>query len=178
MVVCIVSIDHYLQYVEADTDSEALRALKGNLRAILAERLGTGAVSAIFEESSSDKSSIAQELAETNGIPWHNICMTKEERVAAGIYDALQNRPGSPDSDDMSCWIESRIPEDTVREAYFVRRIEAEASPTQTALVLLGDMHVQRVADALTEQQYQVEIVQDLVPKKRWVEHTIFPEAT
>jgi hypothetical protein len=160
----------YLQYVEADTDSEALRVLKVNLRAILAERLGTRTVGAIFEESSPDKPSIAQELAATNGIPWHNICMTKEERVAAGIYDALQNRPGSPDWDDMSCWIESRIPEDTVREAYFVQRIEAGASPNRTTLILLGDMHVQKVADALTAQEHQVEIVQDLIPKKRWID--------
>ena len=170
MTVCIISIDHYLQYVEADTDSEALRTLKVNLRAILATRLGTGAVGAIFEESSPDKPSIAQELAVSNGISWHNICMTKEERVEAGIYDALLNRPGSPDWDDMSCWIESRIPEDTVREAYFVRRIEEGASTNQTALVLLGDMHVQKVADVLTAQEHQVEIVKDLVPKKRWID--------
>ena len=97
MMFCIVSIDHYLQYVEADSDNEALRALKVRLRSILEERLGRGTVGAIFEESSPAKPSIAQELAAASGIPWHNICMTAEERVAAGIYDALQNRPGSPD---------------------------------------------------------------------------------
>lgn len=170
MIVCIVSIDHDLQYVEADNDGEALRALKVRLRATLEERLGTGMVGAIFEESSPSKPSIAQELAAASGISWHNICMTKEERVAAGIHDALQNRPGSPDWDDMTCWIESRIPEDTVREAYFVRRIETEARPNQITLVLLGDMHVQKVADALTEQEHQVEIVQALIPKKRWID--------
>ena len=70
----------------------------------------------------------------------------------------------------MTCWIESRIPEDTVREAYFVRRIETETRPNQITLVLLGDMHVQKVADALTEQEHEVELVQDLISKKRWID--------
>jgi hypothetical protein len=170
MMFCIVSIDHYLQYVEEDSDSEALRALKERLRAILEERLGRGTVETIFEESSPAKPSIAQELAAASGIPWHNICMTTEERVAAGIYDALRNRQSSPDWDDMTCSIESRIPEDAVREAYFVQRIEAGASPNQTTLILLGDMHVQKVADALTRQEHQVELVQDLISKKRWMD--------
>lgn len=133
--------------------------MKVRLRAILEARLSTGAISAIFEESSPAKPSIAQELAAANGIPWHNICMTTAERVEAGIYEALQNRPGSPDWGDMTCWIESRIPEDTVREAYFVRRIETETKPDQVALILLGNMHVQKVADALAAQKHQIEIV-------------------
>ena len=35
----------------------------------------------------------------------------------------------------MSFWIEYRIPEDTVRETYFVQRIEAAAMPNQTMLI-------------------------------------------
>lgn len=96
--------------------------------------------------------------------------MTKEGRVAAGIYDALQNRPGSPDLDDMTCWIESRIPEDTIREAYFVRRIKTEAKPAQIALALLGHMHVEKVADALVAQDHGVETIYDLISKKRWID--------
>jgi hypothetical protein len=168
MIVCIISIDHYLQYVEAENDSEALRASKERLRAILEEMLSTGTAGVIFEESSLSKPSIAQELAERDGIPWHNICMTTEERVAAGIFDALLSRPGSPDWDDMSCWIEYRIPEDKIREAYFVQRIEEAAQHNQKARVLLGDMHVQEVANALSTRGHRVEIVQDLISKKRW----------
>jgi hypothetical protein len=170
MTVCIVSIDHYLQNVEAGSDSDALRASKERLRAILVEMLGAETVGVIFEESSPTKLTIAQELARRNGVPWHNICMTTEERVAAGIFDALQNRPGSPDWDDMSCWIEYRIPEDEIREAYFVQRVEEGTEPNQKSLVLLGDMHVQGVADALSARGHQVEIVQELIPKKRWAD--------
>ncbi|WP_433964600.1 hypothetical protein [Tunturiibacter gelidiferens] len=170
MTVCIISIDHYLQYVEAETDSEALRTSKARLRAILLQRFSEGALSAIFEECSPAKPSIAQALAEASGIPWHNICMSTEERVAAGIFDALQNRPSSPDWDDMSCSIEYRIPEDTIREAYFVQRIETAATPDRITLVLLGDMHVQEVANALSAQGHQVEIVQELIAKKRWAD--------
>lgn len=168
MTVCIISIDHYLQYVEAETDSEVLRASKERLRAILEEMLSTGTIGVIFEESSPTKPSIAQELAERDGIPWHNICMTTEERVAAGIFDALRNRPGSPDWDDMSCWIEYRIQEDKIREAYFVQRIEEATGHNQKALVLLGDMHVQEVANALSTRGHEVEIAQELISKKRW----------
>lgn len=168
MTACIISIDHYLQYVEEDTDSQALS--EERLRAILVEMLSKGTVGVILEESSPNKRSIAQELAEGKGIPWLNIYMTTEERVAAGIYDALRNRPGSPDWEDMSFWIKYRIPEDTVREAYFVQRIEAAAMPNQTMLILLGDMHVQEVANALSDQGHQVEIVKELIPKKRWAD--------
>jgi hypothetical protein len=96
--------------------------------------------------------------------------MTTQERVAADIYDALRNCPGSPDWEDMSFWIEYRIPEDTVREAYFAQRIEAAAMPNQTMLILLGDIHVQEVANALSDQGHQVEIVKELIPKKRWAD--------
>jgi hypothetical protein len=94
--------------------------------------------------------------------------MTTEERVAAGIFDALRNRPGSPDWDDMSWWIEYRIPEDKIREAYFVQRIEEATGHNQKALVLLGDMHVQEVADALSTRGHEVQIAQALISKKRW----------
>jgi len=170
MIICIVSIDHYLQYVEAEADSDTLRASKERLRAILLELLGAGKVGVIFEESSPAKATIAQELAERSGVPWQNISMTKEERVSAGIFEALQNRPGSPDLDDMNFWIEYRIPEDEIREAYFVRRIEEGTESDHKSLVLLGDMHVQEVADALSTRGHRVEIVQELVSKKRWAD--------
>jgi hypothetical protein len=76
MTVCIISIDHYLQYVEADTDSETLRASKERLRAIVVERLGTGTVGAIFEESSPATPSIAQELAEVGRISTYGLVRT------------------------------------------------------------------------------------------------------
>jgi len=167
MTVCIISIDHYFQYVEAETDPQVLRALKERLRGVLEQVLSTSTIGIVFEEPSPNKASIAQELAQKAAIPWLNTCTTTDERIAAGIFDALRNRPGSPDWDDMSFLIEFRIPEDEIREAYFVQRIEGATEPRQKTLVLLGDMHVREFANARSNRGHRVEIVQKLVPKKR-----------
>ena len=120
MNVVMISIDHYLQLLEAETDTVALRASKTRLRQILEARLATGRVVEIFEETSPRKESIAAQLARQHEpkIPWHNIHMTEAERREAGIYEALLNRPGSPD-ETMEFTIEHRIPEDEVRENHF-----------------------------------------------------------
>lgn len=129
MTIEIISIDHYLQYVEDGRDADPLRRSKERLATMLRARFESGSVTAVFEESSPKKLSIAQKLVGemSQPIPWHNILMTEEERRAAGIYEALQNRPGAPNLEDMTYWIEYRIPEDDIREDYFVARVEAEA---------------------------------------------------
>jgi hypothetical protein len=170
MNILIVSIDHYLQLLEAETDSETLRASKLNLRKLLQLRIAGGNLTMIFEESSPTKSTIAAQLASQSDpeIPWRNIIMTEDERRAAGIFDALRNRPGHPDWDNMEYWIERRILEDLVREDFFVNQIlEASDSPGDV-LVLLGDMHVMPVADRLGAKGHTVEIRPELVPVKRW----------
>jgi hypothetical protein len=59
MNVIIISIDHYLQLLESDTDLKALRASKSRLREILEAQFAGGGVAEIFEESSPRKESIA-----------------------------------------------------------------------------------------------------------------------
>jgi hypothetical protein len=50
------------------------------------------------------------------------------EREAAGIADALTKpRPGHPDNETMTTWIERRIPEDEIREDFFIHQTLTEA---------------------------------------------------
>ncbi|WP_263357716.1 hypothetical protein [Acidicapsa ligni] len=169
MNVIIIAIDHYLQLLEADEDSEALRASKTRLREILEERFGPGQITAIFEESSLTKKSIADQLARRRDprVPWQNICMTVEERRAAGIYEALNNRPGRRD-DNMEYTIQARIPEDEVREDYFADHILAAEKTQGDVLVLVGDMHVEPVANRPRAKGHTIEILSELVPIRRW----------
>ena len=169
MNVVMISIDHYLQLLEAETDTEALRASKTRLRQILEAQLASGRVVKIFEESSPRKESIAAQLARQHDpqIPWHNIHMTEAERREAGIYEALFNRPGSPD-ETMEFTIEHRIPEDEVREDHFAAQILSAGNRDGNIVVLIGDMHVLPVADRLQVQGHTVEIRPELVPIKRW----------
>lgn len=176
MNVLIISVSHPLQLLEVETDSELLRASKARLRAMLEERFAAGAVAAIFEECSFTKESIAAQLAagrNPNKVPWHNICMTVEERKAAGIYDALNNRPGHPD-DNMEYTIEERIPADEIREDYFAEHILAAEPAQGDILVLVGDMHVEPVARRLRTKGHTVEIRTELVPIKRWTNRNTF----
>lgn len=169
MNVIIISIDHSLQLLEAETDSQTLRASKSRLRAILEEQFAGGRVAEIFEELSPRKESIAAKLAGQRDpkVPWQNINMSEAERRAAGIYEALLNRPGRPD-DKMEFTIEARIPADKVRENHFAECIFTAEKAQGNILVLLGDMHVQAVADKLRGAGHGVEILPELVPIKRW----------
>ena len=150
-------------------DTEALRASKTRLREILNERFTKNQIAAIFEESSLTKKSIADQL--TSGrdprVRWHNICMTVEERTAAGIRDGLDNRPGHPD-DNMEYTIEERIPADAVCEDHFAEHVLAADSVQGDVLVLVGDMHVEPVARRLRAKGHTVEVFSELVPVKRW----------
>jgi len=167
----IISIDHFLQLVESSSDSKTRRERKTALRELLLTKLRDHRFSAIFEESDPRELTIAQELANEQNpkIPWHNIMMSLDERRTAGIFDALKNRP-SRLSPDMTYEIEKRIPEDEVREDYFVDQILTNAGEDDEVLVLLGDMHVAPVARKLNLPGLTVEIDNRLVPDQRWEE--------
>lgn len=170
MDVYIISIDHSWQLIESDFDSESLTLQKDRLRRVLRGNLAEGNVGSIFEESSLTGTSIASQLATQSNpaIPWHNICMTPEERSNAGVLEALSKRPGTPDWDDMSVWIEYRIPADEIREQYFVIRIEEGEKFQKMTLVLLGDMHTLAVAKKLLDRGHNVEWTEELIPRKLW----------
>jgi hypothetical protein len=101
-------------------------------------------------------------------IPWINIIMADAEREAAGIAEALKHRPGHPDYDTMEFWIECRIAEDEIREDFFIQTTLREAGDARSVLMLLGDLHVDAVAEKLRELGHSVTTNHDLFPIKRW----------
>jgi hypothetical protein len=163
----IISIDHQLQLLEEATDSVSLRASKTHLRSILAKQLA--GASSIFEECHPRKESIAAKLASEQDppIPWRNISMLEEKRKAEGIYDALRQRPGRPD-DTYTFTIEARIPADEQLEDYFEASILTAGGASGDVIVLLGDMHAERVADRLRARGHEVVVRSELVPIKKW----------
>jgi hypothetical protein len=96
--------------------------------------------------------------------------MSDEERTAAGIREALAKRPGHPDYETMTVWIESRIPADLVREGFFIEQTLHAANAAESILMLLGDLHVDAVAERLTKMGHCVETNHDLFPVRRWEE--------
>jgi hypothetical protein len=172
MDIFIVAIDHGLQLRKEATDSAQLAAQKEQLEELLRGEIPKRRVQFISEESDPQKTTIARALAKATNprIPWINIKMNDEERTAAGIKEALEKRPGHPDYDTMTFWIESRIPEDLVREDFFIGRTLQAASGAASILMLLGDLHVDAVAKRLTEMGHRVETNHDLFPVRRWEE--------
>jgi hypothetical protein len=167
----IVGIDHELQLRKAETDSVELRGQKERLEFILKEGILTRQIDFISEESKLGKPTIALELANANipRIPWVNIIMTDAEREAAGIADALKKpRPGHPDYDTMTTWIECRIPEDEVREDFFIHQTLTEAQGADSVLMLVGDLHVDAIGEKLRQMDCSVATNHELFPVRRW----------
>jgi hypothetical protein len=170
MIVLIVSIDHKLQLTEDSSDSVNRRKLKLALRAILEAHLEKHEVSAICEESLPKEMTIARQLANRGNpqIPWKCILMDEDERKAEGIFETLKNRPSRPDPNNPAEEIEKRIPEDDVREDFFIREILQANNASGEVLVLLGDMHVIPVAEKLRAVGHTVTTRHELVPVRRW----------
>jgi hypothetical protein len=166
----IIGIDHELQLAREDSDSINRRALKERLDSILRRGVPERNISFIAEESKEGKLTLAKQLADASSptIPWTNIWMTDTEREAAGIADALKNRPGHPDPETMTYWIERRIPEDDIREHYFIRRTIEESNGAENILMLLGDLHVDAVREKLRQMGHTVSVNHELFPIKHW----------
>ena len=133
-------------------------AQKDRLEALLLSEIPNRKVQFIAEESKIGKTTIASALAIASNpsIPWRNISMTEAERDAAGITEALKNRPGHPDYETMERWIESRIPEDEIREGFFIDQTLRGAGDAQSILMLVGDMHVDAVSEKLRQMGHSV----------------------
>jgi len=166
----IVAIDHELQLVEEANDPPKRKTQKARLKALLSTEIPKRQVRFIAEESKIGKTTIASALADANRprIPWKNVSMSDAERDAAGITAALKKRPGHPDYQTMETWIESRIPEDEIREDFFIDQTLRSAGNAQSILMLLGDMHVDAVAEKLTKMGHHVSTNHDLFPIRRW----------
>ena len=166
----IVAIDHGLQLTRTANDSPETAELKAQLKTLLSAGISQRKVQFIAEESKQGEATIASTLASAADpqIPWTNISMTDAERDAAGITEALKHRPGHPDYDTMQTWIECRIPEDDIREKFFIDRTLQHAEDEQSVLMLLGDMHVDAVGEKLRQMGHRVSTNHDLFPVRRW----------
>jgi hypothetical protein len=68
----------------------------------------------------------------------------------------------------MERWIESRIPEDRIREDFFIDQTLGGAGDAQSILMLLGDMHVDAAGEKLRQMGHGVSTHHDLFPVRRW----------
>jgi hypothetical protein len=170
MIILIVAIDHKIQLTEDPSDKIDRRKLKLTLRALLEAHLAKHEVSAVFEESVPEDMTIAHQLAHQRKpkIPWDSIFMTEAERKAEGIFEALRKRPYRYDPNNRTEIIDRRIPEDDIREDFFIREILKAENAAGEVLVLLGDMHVMPVAKKLRAMGHTVTTRHELVPDKRW----------
>ena len=170
MNIWIVAIDHKLQLTRRPDDSPKLREDKDKLEAILKSGIPARGIQFIGEEAKQGEQTIAMDLGRLRdpAIAWNNIDMTNAERDAAGISEALKHRPGHPDHQTMSYWIECRIPEDEVREDYFISQALRHAGQAQSILMLIGDLHVDAVAGKLERMGHYVTTYHELFPVRRW----------
>jgi hypothetical protein len=128
----IVAIDHELQLQKDANDGQKRMVQKDCLEALLSREIPKRKVRFIAEESKIGKATVASALASTSDpqIPWKNISMTDAEREAAGIAQALKNRPGHPDHETMRRWIESAFPRTgSERTSLSIRPWEAREMP-------------------------------------------------
>jgi hypothetical protein len=172
MRILIVSIDHFVQTAKNGDDSAALAARKNKLESLLKQEIAARNIQFIAEEASSEHRTIAQELASAGNpkISRKNIDMTKEERKQAKIYDALNNRPIYVEKRGSELVeIEVRIPEDDIREEFFVAETIRCAGEAESIMILCGDMHVDAVKEKLERYGHRVEKDESLITDKRWV---------
>lgn len=170
----IISIDHGMQVVPLRDEGAKSIESKARIRALVRQAIANRDVDLICEESDPRHLTIAQEEAYKNitRIPWKNIIMTAQERLEAGIWEALLYCPFDQKFLDESnaVAIEHRIPEDDIREEFFKDQIleAAEAYGADNVLVLCGDMHADAMKTKLEESGHHVEIDRDLISEKRW----------
>lgn len=125
----------------------------------------------VCEETNPAALSIAQWEAfyHTPRIAWRNINMSPQQRLEAGIWQALIDRPFSPDFQN-STVIYHRIPEDDIREEFFKSRILKATSEiaAQRVLVMCGGMHAESLKSKLEGQGREVEINAEFTPARNW----------
>jgi hypothetical protein len=175
MKLIIIAIDHGWQMVRHGLPPNQWPAEETQLQAVVTDTINSRGVDLICEESDPCRLSIAQKLAfeHTPRIPWKNVTMTAQERIEAGIYEALLNRPSHAiEMPPPVCWraVEHRIPEDATREQFFSKEIvqAVDANGSKSGLVLCGDMHVDFLKQLLDQAGYKTQIDRSLIPQKFW----------
>jgi hypothetical protein len=175
----VMSIDHGWQLAPIPQvtvtreNAENAARLETLLRRIIADRR----VDLICEECNPCYVSVGQRIAYEHDprIPWRNIVMTSQERLEAGVYEALLDRPYDtveipPDSGNFQT-IHHRIPHDDTRERFFANAsIQAgNGIGARSVLVLCGDMHTDFVRRILEESKFKAEVNHELIFRKDWV---------
>jgi hypothetical protein len=173
MKILILSIHHNQQLVplKDHLDYAAIRERTEKLRALVKGLVDKGGIDLICEESDPCYVSIAQEEAFLHKprIPWKNINMTSQERLEAGIWEALLYRPQDIDN-ERGVRIDHRIPEDDTREHFFKDEIIRTAIETKAKaiLVLCGDAHTEALSAKLKADGHDVDTNHDLIAEKNW----------
>jgi hypothetical protein len=172
MNILIISIDHFVQRVKTGDENTLLRERKDMLETLLRREIPARNVQFISEEAPPLYETIAQRLGNEHDpqMPPKNIYMNDDERREAGIYDALKNRPTHAEQKgDEWVEIEHRIPEDDIREDFFVTETLQAAGNAESIIILCGDMHVHAVKKKLERYGHRVEKDESLITDKRWV---------
>ena len=170
----VLAIDHGWQLAAQGREAPELEAAKQAYSGVLARFAGEMVIGVICEESDPCRLSIAQAFAYNHAqrIPWKNITMSAQERLEAGIYDALLNRPSHVVEEEPGVLrtVDHRIPEDDIREEFFTRESirAAEAHDARTALVLCGDMHVDVLGEKFEAAGHGAVTNHDLIPRRYW----------
>ncbi len=174
--VLILSVNHGDQIVPLKDELLIPETIqnKEKLRTLIRKMIASRKVDLICEESDPRHLSIAQEEAFKHEprIPWKNIHMTSQERLEAGIWEALLYRPYDfkPIDEHNAIQIEHRVPEDDVREKFFRDEIlrAVEKTGAQSVLVICGDMHTEQLKTKLESSGHQVETNHGLISEKHW----------
>jgi hypothetical protein len=171
--ILILSINHRQQLVprEEILVSDEVREGMEKLRGIVRGLIDRGNVDLICEESDPCYVSIALDEAfrHVPRIPWVNINMTAQQRLEAGIWQDLLNRPQDIDA-KRGVTIDHRIPADDTREHFFKDEIvrAATAFNAKTILALCGDAHTEALKAKLEVVGQQVATSHELIAEKNW----------
>jgi hypothetical protein len=170
----IIAIDHTWQLVFRDP-FELAEDNRTEFAALLSKTIEARKVDLICEESDPCQLSIAQKIAYEHRprLRWKNIHMSAQERLEAGIWEALLQRPyriiegGCP---DIFQRIDRRIPEDATREQFFAAETirETEVVGAKNILVLCGDLHADSLGAILEATGSRVEVNHSLIHQKNW----------
>ena len=166
----IIGIDHFVQLERNARDNAQMTASKERLEELIQQALAQHDIQAIAEESHPQEQTIAARLSRAKNPPpsWTNIHVEEKERETLGIKKALADRPGNPDPETMTYWIEYRIPEDDILERRYIEKTLDGANGATRILMLVGDAHVDEIAAKLTKMGHAVKTTHEICPVKRW----------
>lgn len=161
MRVLITGVFHNLQEKKSSADSAEVQQAKDALESQLREAIKSRKVEFIGEESKHGVETIAKQVADQRSakIPWVNIDMTDDEARSKGILDGpSRNAKRRCLDEDTMTWKECRIPEDEIRECFFIDKIKKESRNADSILVVCGHGHVEALRTKFQELGDQVEV--------------------